>query len=366
MGGQDTPIEMQIAGADLHELDRLAVRVHELAKGVEGILNPDTSVRQGKPELRIRPRRAVLADLGLPAYGMGLALRANLEGLQSGVYKAGGRNYDIVVKLREQAGRGQVEEFLFPGAPGRPLLLTALARVESTEAPIQIIRRNKQRIAKLYADIDGPMGTVVDTLSRRIEDEADLPPGYSYEFMGEYEIMQEANSAMAEAAIIAIILVYLVLAAILESFIQPFIILITIPLGLVGMLWALGLTGESIDMFVLLGAVMLIGIVVNNAILIMDRVNSLRRGGVPRLDAMAQAAEERFRPILMITLAAILGMLPLALASGIGSEMRNSIGIASVGGIAVSAVLTLLVIPMVYYLLARDDAKPRRHEDAAD
>lgn len=140
----------------------------------------------------------------------------------------------------------------------------------------------------------------------------------------------------------------------------------TIPLGLVGMLWALGVTGEAINMFVLLGAVMLIGIVVNNAILIMDRVNTLRRGGVPRLDAMARAAEERFRPILMITLAAILGMLPLALASGIGSELRNSIGIASVGGIAVSALLTLLIIPMIYYLLARDDTKPRRRKDAAE
>ncbi|MFP4502181.1 MAG: efflux RND transporter permease subunit [Candidatus Hydrogenedentota bacterium] len=357
VGGQSTPIELTISGADLDTLDTLALRVQDLSQGVDGIVEPDTTVRFGKPELRIRPQRAVLADLDIAPANVGLALRANIEGLESGVFKSGDRNYDIVVKLEEQEGTDQIEEFLFPGAPGHPLVLTTLAQVESGEAPVQITRRNKQRISKLFADLDGPMGTVVQNLSARIDEEADLPPGYDYEFVGEYELMQEGNEAMAEAGIIALILVYLVLAAILESFLQPFIILVTIPLGLIGMLWALGLAGEAINMFVLLGAVMLIGIVVNNAILIMDRVNGLRHEGAGRREAMAQAAAERFRPIVMITLAAVLGMLPLALGAGIGSEMRTPIGIAAVGGILVSALLTLLVLPMVYYLFSAKDSK---------
>ena len=359
VGGQDTPIEMAIAGPDLATLDRLAQEVKGLAKENKGILDPDISVRQGKPELRVRPRRAVLADLGLPAAGLGMALRANLEGLESGVYKQGGRNYDIVVKLEEQSGKEQVEQFNFPGTPGHPLVLTSLATVESGEAPVQITRRDKMRIAKLSAGVDGALGTVANELSTRIDESNILPPGYSHHFMGQYELMSEAGGAMAEAGIIAIFLVYLVLSAILESFTQPFIILTTIPLGLVGMLWALGLGGVSISMFVLLGAVMLIGIVVNNAILIMDQLNLYRRQGHEPREAMVLATADRFRPIIMITLAAILGMLPLALSQGIGSEMRAPIGLASVGGIAVSAVLTLLVLPMVFFLFARSGATER-------
>ncbi len=246
-----------------------------------------------------------------------------------------------------------------PGAPGRPVVLTNLGEVEETVAPVQILRRNKRRMSKLYSSLVNkkPMGEAVDQLSEKLDNEVEFPPGYDYHFTGEYEIMEEAQGAFLEAGIIAILLVYLVLAAILESFRQPFVILITLPLGLVGMLWALYLANESISMFVLLGAVMLVGIVVNNAILIMDQLNQYVGQGVPRHEAMVRAAAERLRPIIMITLAAILGMLPLAVSRGIGSEMRAAIGISSIGGIAVSAVLTLLVLPIMYDMLTRGRKK---------
>jgi HAE1 family hydrophobic/amphiphilic exporter-1 len=359
VGGQNTPIEMAITGPDLAVLDQLALQVLGFARSSPEILDADSTVREGKPELRVRPRRAVLADLGMPPAGLGLALRANLEGIDAGVFKQDGRNYDIVVKLAEEPGKAQVEEFLFPGTPGHPLVLTSLATVDSGLSPIQITRRDKVRMAKLTAGIDGALGTAVSALNQRIDEAGIMPPGYQYSYMGQFELMEEAGIAMAEAAIIAILLVYLVLAAILESFTQPFIILVTLPLGLVGMLWALGAAGVSISMFVLLGAVMLIGIVVNNAILIMEQVQWHRaRGQAPR-EAMVLAVTSRLRPIVMITLAAILGMLPLALSGGIGSEMRAPIGLASVGGIAVSALLTLLVLPMVFFLLSRAGATAR-------
>jgi len=358
-GGQSTDVEMEIAGDELRVLDALAVKAQGFALAMDGIADPDTTVRPGKPELRIYPQRAVLSDLGFPATGLGLALRANLEGITAGTYKQGARTYDIVVDLAEEKGKDQVREFLFPGAPGHPLVLTSLGRVEETLAPVQITREDKRRVSKMLANLRGnmPMGTAVDDLSAAMDDRGGLPPGYEYNFGGMYEIMTEGQSGLGEAGLISIILVVLTLAAILESFKQPVIILVTLPLAVVGVLWAIAVAGGSLTIFVLMGGVMLIGIVVNNAILIMDQFNVHVREGVPRHQAMVSAACERFRPIVMITLAAVLGMLPLALGRGIGAELRNDVGIASVGGIAVSGVLTLVVIPILYDLFTR--AKPR-------
>jgi len=359
VGGQNIPIELEIAGEDLSTLDRLALRVRDLALQVPGVMDPDSTVRLGKPELRVLPNRAILADMDVPALGVGLALRANLEGIEAGIYKEKGRNYDIVVKMDEEEGKAQVEQFLLPAAPGHPITLSTVSNVEEHLAPVQILRKDKQRISKLYAGLEPgtPMGTAVDGINASIRGNCPMPPGYSYTYYGQYELMQEANAAFLEAIVVAIILVYLVLAAMLESFKQPFIILVTLPLGLIGILWALVITGESISMFVMLGMIMLIGIVVNNAILIMDQLNQYVAQGVPRHQAMVRAASEKFRAIVMITLAAILGMWPLASASGIGSEMRTSLGAASIGGIGISALLTLVIIPILYDLFTRRQKK---------
>jgi len=177
-----------------------------------------------------------------------------------------------------------------------------------------------------------------------------MPPGYEYSFAGVTEIMKEAQLEFAEAGIVAIILVILTLAAILESFKQPWFILVTIPLALIGVFWALSVTSQSLSMFVLMGIVMMTGIVVNNAILLMDQLNTHIKEGVPRHKAMVSAATERFRPIVMVTVAAVLGMMPLAFGQGIGAEMRNGVGIASVGGILVSGIMTLIVMPILYDL----------------
>jgi len=355
IGGQSNPVELEIAGDDLATLDALAAKSLEFAREIPGIRDPDTTVRSGKPEIRIEPRRAVLGDLGAPAVGLGLALRANLEGIQAGTYKQDARNYDIVVKLAEQEGKDQVDRFLFPGAEGHPVLLASLGCVVADEMPIQINRKDKRRVAKLVSQLDPttPLGLAVEKLGGELDRRGNLPPGYDYTFAGMFEIMQEAQAGLGEAFLLSVILVVLTLAAILESFRQPVLILVTVPLALVGTSWALALAGASFSIFVLMGIVMMIGIVVNNAILIMDQFNVLVAQGTPRHEAMIAAACDRFRPIVMITLAAVLGMLPLALGQGIGAELRNDVGIASAGGILVSGALTLVVMPVLYDLFTR-------------
>jgi len=355
VGGQGSDIEMEISGQNLNELDQLALKSQSLTLAISGVAETDTSVRIGKPELKILPRRSVLSDLGYPATGLGMTLRANLEGVEAGTFKKDARNYDIVVKLEEQPGRAQIEEFQFPGAPGHPLVLSSLAEVQEDRSPVQITRKNKQRISKLYANLTPqlPMGTAVDKISQTLDAKGSFPPGYGYYFTGVYEIMSEAMEALGEAGLIAMILVVLTLAAILESFKQPVLILVTIPLALIGTFWALGIAGLSLGIFEVMGIVMMIGIVVNNAILIMDQFNVHVAEGIPRHKAMISASCERFRPIVMITLAAVLGMLPLALGRGIGAEMRNGVGVASVGGILVSGILTQILLPILYDLMTR-------------
>ncbi len=355
VGGQGSDIEMEISGQNLNELDQLALKSQSLTRAISGVAETDTSVRIGKPELKIQPRRSVLSDLGYPATGLGMTLRANLEGVEAGTFKKDARNYDIVVKLEEQPGRAQIEEFQFPGAPGHPLLLSSLAEVQEDRSPVQITRKDKQRISKLYANLTPqlPMGTAVNKISQMLDAKGNFPPGYGYYFTGVYEKMAEAMEALGEAGLIAIILVVLTLAAILESFKQPVLILVTIPLALIGTFWALGIAGLSLGIFEVMGIVMMIGIVVNNAILIMDQFNVHVSEGIPRHKAMITAACERFRPIVMITLAAVLGMLPLALGRGIGAEMRNGVGVASVGGILVSGILTQILLPILYDLMTR-------------
>ncbi len=359
VGGQSDDIELQIAGDELATLDRLALETQNQTSRIPGITDVDTTVRTGKPELAIVPKRAVLADLNIPATSLGQALRANLEGIEAGTFKRGDRNYDIVVELADEPGQDQVEQFLFPGTPGQPILLSNLADIEHRVAPVQIARQDKRRVTKMFANLDPtlPLGTAVNKITDKVESEGNFPPGYDYRFSGIYEEMAEAVAAFGEAGVIAIVLVILSLAAILESFKQPWLILVTVPLGLIGVMWALTLTAESMSIFVLMGMVMMIGIVVNNAILIVDGFNVHVRQGIPRHKAMITASCEQFRPVVMITLAAVLGMLPLATSRGIGAELRTGVGIASVGGILVSGILTQILLPILYSLMTRKGTK---------
>lgn len=353
IGGQSYPIEMEIAGEDLRLLDQLALRSLALAREIPGVLDASTTVRPGKPRLRITPQREVLGDLGMPAAGVGLTLRANVEGIKAGTFKMGARNYDIVVCLRKDEGRDKVWQYQFPGKPGQPLVLTSLARVVEDEVPIQIFRKDKERVQKLTAQLaEGvALGTAAEQISAALRERGNFPPGYAFRFTGLYEVMTEGLGGLAEAGILSLLLVYLCLAAILESFRQPFLVLATVPLALIGTFWALALAGESLSIFAVMGIVIMIGIVVNNAILVVDRLNIIRQTTATTCSAaMIDAACDRFRAQLMITLAAVMGMLPMAVSRGLGAELRNGVGIAAAGGIFVSATLTLLVVPALYLL----------------
>ena len=362
-GGESSGVEIEISGQDLTTLDRLAVKAKALSEDIPGIIDPDTTVRTGKPELKVTPKREVLADIQSPATGIGAVLRGNLEGLKAGTFKQGARNYDIRVKFEEKSGKDQVAQFLFPGASA-PVLLTSLGNVEETTSPVQITRKDKSRISKLFANLDEntSLSTAVKDLTAAMNEKGGLESGYRFKFGGMYEIMTDGQEGIIEATLTAMILVFLILSAILGSFRQPVLIFVTVPLASIGIFYFLAMTGSKIEYLALMSCIMLIGIVVAVGILIMDQFNTLVKRGIPRHNAMVQACKIEFRPIVMITLAAILGMMPMATGQGIGAEMRNAAGIASMGGILSSAILSMYLIPVLYNLFTRRGEDRRSRE----
>ena len=355
IGGSTKPLEMEISGDDLDQVEALTRKAVQYAKRVPGLADVDSNVRVGRPEIRVFPDRALLGDLGIPLSAFGMALRGNLEGIKAGVYRRGDRSWDIRVKLEEEEGRDQVGAFAFPGIQGMPVRAAAFSRERIREARIQVLRAEKRRVGKVFANLEGgkALGEAADQLLARIEKHGGMPPGYKVRFLGMHEKMEEASADFEEAGLVAVALTFLLLCAILESWLLPFLVLMTVPLAVVGMIWGLLIAKVNMNIFVMLAGVMLVGLVVNNAILMIDRAKQLIREGAAPRDAMARGAVDRFRPIVMTSLAAALGMLPMALGKGLGSEFRAGMGIASLGGLLVSAVFSLYVIPAAWFLTHR-------------
>ena len=351
-GGSSASMELEITGDDLDTLEKIAVQGANALKTHPAARDVDSSVRPGKPEIRIVPDRTVLQNLGISSASVGTLLRGSIEGIRNGAYKVGSRSFDIRVKLDERNGYDQLPSLSFSSKEGKPLGMDAISRLQPSTMPIQINRTNRQRVAKIYGNPASGVG--LGDFAKLAEEtvRADLPPGYKLAFSGEVTSMEEANADFARAIVLAILLTYLLIAAIMESWSGPFLIMFTVPMALIGMFGALYLAGLQLSIFGLLGFVMLIGIVVNNAILIMDDVNANRAAGMEPPEAMRAAVKNKFRPILMTSIAAILGIVPMAFGNGIGSEMRSSCGVPVIGGLVSSTILALYVIPALYILFA--------------
>lgn len=361
VGGSEQDTVIMVSGDDLKELNRIGTEAKVRFRDDASTSDVSNSVRPGRPEIRMRPNRAVLHDMGVASSDLGLILRANVAGLKTTTYKKGDRSYDIRVRYVQQPGREQIPAMNLPGPDGRPMPVGAVTEVSDEVQPTQIVRYDKVRSVTLYANVakGWGMGTTVaheTSILKKL-----LPAGYEMKFSGMAEKMAEAMQEFGLVIVVAILLTYLLLAALLESWTQPFIILLTVPFSYLGLYMAVYHTGTSVSIFGQLAGIMLVGVVVNAAILLIDEVNTLRRTrGYHKRQALVRAAQTKFRPILMSCVAALFGMLPMATGTGLGSEMRASIGIGSVGGIIVSSVLSLYFIPAFYVVMGRSDKSQDR------
>lgn len=350
-----TPVEVEIYGYDLADLKRISGLVAERMTASGQFADVKSTMEVGHPELQIFIDRERAAALGIPVYDIAQRVVTQVRGDVATRYSWDDRKIDVLVRAREEdrAGIDDIRRLIINPGGERPVPLSAVARVVIDEGPGEIRRIGQERVALVTANLArGDLGSAATELQAILAG-IPMPGGLSATLGGQNEEMQVSFQSLQFALLLAIFLVYLVMASQFESLVHPFVILFTIPLALIGAVGALWVTGSTISVVVLIGLILLAGIVVNNAIVLIDLINQLRARGLEKREAIREGGRLRLRPIMMTTLTTTLGLLPLALGFGEGAEMRAPMGITVIGGLLVSTLLTLIVIPVVYDLLDR-------------
>lgn len=378
-GGSEKPVEISIKGDDIDILTELTHRVQSLFEQTPGTIDIDNTLEEGKPELRITVDRDKANDLALDIFGIASSIRGFIDGEVVTRFKEGDEEYDVRVRLKEterstasDVGRLLIESdkdvddkrtFLVP--------LSHVARIEKTSAVGKYNRYDRLREVKVGSNVtsDAYAGTVVNEILAKAKT-FDIPPGYHIDVTGTGEIMEESFGHIFTALFLAIVFIYLLLASQFESFFDPFSIMFSLPLSLIGAVVALLIFGNSMSIVSLIGVILLMGLVTKNAILLVDFIKQNRHRGKGRTEAILIAGPIRLRPILMTTFAMIFGMLPLALGIGPGAEIRAPMARVVIGGLISSTVLTLIVVPIVYtiiddivaFFLGRETIRPPADE----
>ncbi len=364
MGGANAPVEIKVFGKDIYELREIADNIVNRIQGVEGLRDITHSFSEGKPEYHIRINREQASRMGLMVSQIASTIQTASLGTVATRYREGNEEVDIRVRFGKQSrdSLDDIENIPILTPMNQMIRLNQVASISRGEGPIQIDRENQARVVTVLANIAGrDLGSVVSDIKEMITGvERGLPPGYFIEFGGQYDDMQEAFVIMAYAFALATLLVYMIMASQFESFRHPFVIMFTIPLALFGVVLALLVSGKPISLPVLIGFIMLGGIAVNNGIVMVDYINQLKRRGVEKKEAILQACSVRLRPVLITALTTILGMLPMALSTSQGSEMRAPMAITVVGGLIATTLLTLFVIPIIYSMFDRVSFKEKK------
>jgi len=355
LGGGKT-LQFSIQGPDLGELERLWRQVGPRLAAIPGLVDLNSSLEPDKPTVAIRMKREAAADLGLNANAVAAALRVLVAGQTVGNWRADDdETYDVVVRLAPQARvqAGQLQRLplvVGTAADGsaRIVRVQQVAEVLPDTGLNQINRRDLTREVNVDANTQGRSSGDVSADIRRVLDDTAWPPGYRYSFGGSTKYMQESFGFAMMALALAVVFIYMILASQFRSFLQPLALMSSLPLTLIGVVLALLLFGSTLNMFSIIGIVMLMGLVTKNAILLVDFAIRAREAGVERTQALLDAARVRLRPILMTTLAMIFGMMPLAFSATEGSEQRSPMGQAVIGGVITSSLLTLVVVPVIY------------------
>jgi len=362
------PVSLSIQGADLKELQRLTTQLTARMQQIPGLIDLDTSMKANKPIVAVEVRRDAAADAGLSVGAITGTLRTLVAGETVGQWRSGAdQTHDIKVRVAPQH-RDNVEDLARLGltvgtaADGSPRIvrLSQVADLRLGLGANQINRRDLNREVEITANTSGRSLGEVSADIRKLLDETALPPGYGVRFGGSTKDMQESFTYAVSALAMAVIFIYMILASQFRSYLQPVALMASLPLTLIGVVAALLMWRSTLNMFSIIGVIMLMGLVTKNAILLVDFANRARDEGMERGAALLEAARVRLRPILMTTLAMIFGMVPLAFALTEGSEQRAPMGQAVIGGVITSSLLTLVVVPVIYVYLDDLGAWARR------
>ncbi|WP_151636541.1 efflux RND transporter permease subunit [Noviherbaspirillum aerium] len=377
VGGDNKQLRLSLQGTDLKQLARLTDEAMAKIRAIPGVVDIDSSLKAEKPTISVEPKRDIGADLGVGVAQIGNALRPLLAGDETTTWRApDDENYNVKVRLApsDRDNADDLSRLMLASsqtnADGTPKMvpLRQVATIMPSTGANQINRRDLNREVELSANVVGRSPGEVSAEVRRVLDAMNWQPGYRYQMGGSTKSMQESFGYALSALLLAIIFIYMILASQFASFLQPVAIMSALPMTLIGVFLALMVFRSTLNMFSIIGFIMLMGLVTKNAILLVDFANQARKAGADRTSALLEAAHVRLRPILMTTLAMVFGMVPLAFGMGEGSEQRAPMGQAVIGGIITSSLLTLVVVPVIYTYL--DDfatwARRKWHGDTAD
>jgi len=364
MLGRPIQVSLRSSGS-LDELDEASRQAIEAVANVPGLVDLARSVEPGKPELRIQVDRRRADDMGLSTAQIGSTVRTLVNGEIGSQFHQGDKDIDIMVRLREEDRQRHEDLFSLTilSPRGTQVPLRAVASISSATGPTIIERQDRQRQITVGAGYLGrSQSKVIADVEARLEN-VNLPPGVSVKFTGETELMSEAFSTLYFALALSVIFMYMVLASQFGSFLQPFIIMLALPMSVVGAFIALLTSRSSLDITAMIGIILLMGIVTKNSILLVDFANVQRQRGVGLREAILTAGSTRLRPVLMTTLALVFGMLPVALGLGAGGEWRAPMGITVIGGLITSTLLTLVVVPVAYSILEGVKRRPAHSKE---
>ncbi len=358
------PLEVVVSGNDLDQIKSVSDELLERLQGVDGIIDLKSSMEEGYPEIQIIFNRAVLASQDMTINSVGSQIRSKIEGEVSTRFIESDREVDIRVRLAEDS-RDRVEKvsrIQVRNGLGVMVPLQALATIQIQEGPAEIRRILQQKSAVITGNLSGISLDEAKAEILAAADAMDVPPEISVNLAGQSLEQDVAFSSMIFAIFLAVFLVYLVMASQFESFIKPFIIMFTIPLGIIGVVIVGLATGMSINVIVLIGLIILSGIIVNNAIVLVDYIGQLQKQGMKKLEAIKTAAQVRWRPILMTTITTVLGLMPMALDYNEGFEIRIPLALTLIGGLIFGTFLTLIFIPLAYNLVVRESTAEAQQE----
>ncbi|MFZ6663460.1 efflux RND transporter permease subunit [Peijinzhouia sedimentorum] len=359
VGTSQAPIQIVLSGANLEGLLDFSEKVVEEVMLVKGTTDIETSVEGGNPEIEVQIDRAKMANLGLTLESVGIGMQIAFSGNTDAEFRDGINNYDINIRLDEfdRKNVSDIANLSFVNSFGELIRLGQFGVINQSTGPSKLERTDRMTSLNVNSFVVGrPSGSVGAEIQERLGN-IEIPEGISISYEGDLKNQSEGFGTLGLALLASIIFMYLIMVALYDSYVYPFVVLFSIPLAIIGALLALALAAETLSIFSILGIIMMIGLVAKNAILVVDFTNKMKEEGMPVKEALIEAIRIRFRPILMTTLAMVIGMLPIALAGGAVAASKNGLAWALIGGLTSSMFLTLIVVPIIYYLFDRVLAK---------
>ncbi|MDI6726338.1 MAG: efflux RND transporter permease subunit, partial [Smithellaceae bacterium] len=357
--GDQSPIAIKVFGRDLEVINRVAEEIAAAARTVPGTRDVDTSLKIGKPEIQLQVDREKASQLGLPLGQIADTVKASMLGVVPTRFRIGGDEYDIRVRLKEQerANLADIGNIKLVTPAGAVVSLEQVARSEEKLGPIKIFRESQERKVTVRANtFDRDVGGIVEDI-KELAKKISLPVGYIIEYGGTYQDMREAFSSLFWALLIAILIIYMIMAAQFEHLGHPLVIMFAVPLSFTGVVIGLLLFNKTISVPAFMGFIILGGVVVNNGIVMVDYINQLRRKGLDAYQAVVEGASVRLRPVLITSLTTVLGTMPMALSQTQGAELRSPMAISLAFGLLFATILTLVIIPVIYSIFNRIEVR---------